>query len=150
MGEPAMTGAAKSGYHSTESKYKGGAQEMYVTYDLEQKTRGAQNAVYPKVKRVYIAGEVKGWHAGAAEKRTGRKVHGVRIEYEQNREGYRRRNFTARRGTTAYPVGPASVAPAAQRFVQVVEVPERARNLHFYPVQGDLPHKYRDALQRVR
>mgnify|MGYP006987906056 CR=1 FL=1 len=26
-------------YKPTESKYKGGAREMYVTYDLEQKTR---------------------------------------------------------------------------------------------------------------
>ena len=30
-------------YRSTESKYKGGAHEMYVTYDLEQKTRSGQN-----------------------------------------------------------------------------------------------------------
>ena len=43
-----MTAAAATNirYRSTESKYKGGAQEMYVTYDLEQ-TRGRQNALYP-------------------------------------------------------------------------------------------------------
>jgi hypothetical protein len=33
----------KRRYRSTEAKYKGGAQEMYVTYDLHQKTRGAQS-----------------------------------------------------------------------------------------------------------
>ena len=31
---------------------------MYVTYDLEQQTRGGGSAIYPKVKRVYIAGDV--------------------------------------------------------------------------------------------
>src|SRR6266571_5092438 len=94
----------KSGYRPTESKYKGGAHEMYVTYDLEQRTRGG-HAVYPKVKRVYIAGDIKNWKAGAAEKRTGRKVHGVRIEYEQSRQGYRRNAYTARRGSSEYGVG---------------------------------------------
>ena len=67
-------------YHPTESKYKGGAHEMYVTYDLEQKTRSDGSAIYPKVKRVYIAGHVKDWKAGRVQKKSGREVHGVRIE----------------------------------------------------------------------
>ena len=70
--------AAGTNYRPTESKYKGGAHEMYVTYDLEQKTRGGQRAVYhPKAKRVYIAGHLKDWKSGVARKRTGRQVHGV-------------------------------------------------------------------------
>ena len=145
-----MTAAANTGYRPTESKYKGGAHQMYVTYDLEQRTRGAHSAVYPKVKRVYIAGDVKGWNAGAVRKRTGREVHGVRIEYEQTRQGYRRKPYGARRGRTDYPVGAVSVGSTAQRFVQVVEVPQRARNVHFYPQHAGLPAKYREALQRVR
>ena len=32
-----MTAAIKPSYRRTEAKYKGGAHEMYVTYDLEQK-----------------------------------------------------------------------------------------------------------------
>src|SRR5215469_13507513 len=84
MGKRSMTTAATNRrYRSTESKYKGGAQEMYVTYDLEQKTRGGQSALYHKVKRVYIAGEVRDWRTGLVRKRTGREVHGLRIEYEQ-------------------------------------------------------------------
>ena len=142
--------AADTGYRRTESKYKGGAHQMYVTYDLEQRTRGAHSAVYPKVKRVYIAGDVKGWKAGAQQKRTGREVHGVRIEYEQRRQGYRRKSYAAQRGKTGYSVEAASVGAVAQRFVQVVEVPERARNVHFYPQHAALPAKYREALQRVR
>ena len=145
-----MTTAARTGYRPTEAKYKGGAHEMYVTYDVDQKTRSGQSAVYPKVKRVYIAGDVKGWKAGAQQKRTGREVHGVRIEYEQRRQGYRRKGYAARRGRIGYSVESASVGPTAQRFAQVVEVPQRARNVHFYPAHAELPAKYREALQRIR
>src|SRR5262245_10447036 len=137
------TTTKKGHYRPTESKYKGGAQDMYVTYDLEQKTRGGGHATYPKVKRVYIAGHVKGWKAGAVQKRSGREVHGVRIEYEQSRKGYRRKGFTAERGETAYKVGPAAVGSTSQRFVQVVEVPKDARKVHFYTEAGKLPGKYR-------
>jgi len=145
-----MTIAAKTGYRPTESKYKGGAREMYVTYDLDQKTRGGQRAVYPKIKRVYIAGDIKAWKTGALKKRTGREVHGVRIEYEQRRQGYRRQAYAARRGKTGYRVEAASVGSTAQHFAQVVEVPQRARNVHFYPAHGELPPRYREALQRIR
>jgi hypothetical protein len=145
-----MTAAIKPSYRRTEAKYKGGAHEMYVTYDLEQRTRGDKTAVYPKVKRVYIAGEVRDWEVGDFQKKTGRRVHGVRIEYEQHRSGYRRTGFDAQRGGTGYRVEPASVSPAAQSFVQVVELPERARNPHFYPAHAALPERYRGALQRVR
>jgi hypothetical protein len=140
----------KDAYRPTESKYKGGAHEMFVTYDLEQKTRGGGHASYPKVKRVYIAGDVKDWKAGTVRKRTGREVHGVRIEYEQGRRRYHRQGFTAERGETEYQVSPASVGAASQTFVQVVEVPEEARNVRFYTDRGGLPDKYRHALQHVR
>ncbi len=66
------------GYRPTESKLKGGAETLYLTYDLEQKTRGGGSALYPKVKRVYIAGEVTGWEAGVFQKRSGREVYGVK------------------------------------------------------------------------
>jgi hypothetical protein len=51
-------------YRPTEAKYKGGAQVMYITYDLEQATRGGGRALFPKVKRVYIPGKVLDWHVG--------------------------------------------------------------------------------------
>jgi len=145
-----MTSVIKPSYRPTEAKYKGRAHEMYVTYDLEQKTRGAQTATYPKVKRVYIAGDVRDWKAGDFRKKTGRDVHGMRIEYEQSRRGYRREGFTAQRGATGYRVAPAAVTSTMQRFVQVVELPQRARNPHFYPSQAALPERYRGALQRIR
>ena len=137
-------------YRPTDAKYKGGAQEMYVTYDLKQKTRGGQERLYPKVKRVYIAGDVKDWKTGNITKRTGRKVHGVAIEYEQSRKGYQRRAFAAQRGGTKYSTKPASVGRTSQRFRQVLEVPQAARNVHFYKSARKLPARYQSALQSVR
>jgi len=145
-----MTAKIKSRYRPTEAKYKGGAHEMYVTYDLEQKTRGGGTATYPKVKRVYIAGDVKDFSSGTVAKRTGKTVHGVRIEYEQSRSRHRRQGYTAGRGETTYEVGPASVGSASQRFAQVVEVPKKAHNVHFYTSNKGLPEKYRSALQDIR
>jgi hypothetical protein len=135
-------------YKTTESKYKGGAQEMYVTYDLWQETRGGSRALYPKVKRVYIAGDVKNWHVGMFKKRTGKEVYGVKIEYEQTREGYSRKGYTARRGDTHYEVAPARIKVSKSTFSQIVEVPESALNVEFHA--GNLPQKYHDALQEVR
>src|SRR5512147_2040936 len=89
-------------YRSTESKYKGGAQEMYVTYDVKQKTRSGDTRLYPKVKRVYIAGDVKDWKTGNIKKKSGRTVYGVAIEYEQSRKAAQRNGFTAQRGKASY------------------------------------------------
>ena|SRR5437868_5464535 len=137
-------------YRPTESKYKGGAHEMYVTYDLEQRTRGGGSATYPKVKRVYIAGDVKDWQVGRVTKKSGREVHGMRIEYEQSRQGYRRQGYEAERGGTPYEVASANVPATSQRFAQVVEIPDAARNVHFYTNATSLPERYREALQDVR
>lgn len=143
-----MATQIKTGYRPTESKYKGGAKEMYVTYDLTQKTRGPRPAVYPKVKRVYIAGDVQGWEVGDFEKRTGRKVHGVKIDYRQSRSGYSRQGFSARRGSTEYEVSPANIGASTSTFSQIVPVPKAAEHVRFH--RGRLPQKYQQALQDVR
>ena len=137
-------------YRPTESKYKGGAHEMYVTYDLKQKTRSGESKLYPKVKRVYIAGDVKDWKSGSMTKRSGRTVHGVEIQYEQTRKGFQRRGFKAQRGQTSYTVKPSSAGPTSQTFRQVLEVPQEAQNIHFYKNAQKLPAKYRNALQDIR
>jgi len=143
-----MTQAATQRYRTTESKYKGGAEEMYVTYDLWQATRGDHPALYPKVKRVYIAGQAKDWKVGTFAKRTGKQVHGVKIEYEQSRAGYTRQGYTATRGDARYHVPPTQVRKSTTRFSHIVEVPEAAQNVQFH--RGELPEKYRQALQNVR
>ena len=144
------TTTGKRGYRPTESQYKGGADEMYITYDREQKTRSGNRALYPKVKRIYIAGNVKDWKVGTFKKRTGREVRGVLIEYEQSRKGYRRQAYNAKRDKTAYNVSATSVKPASQKFKKIVEVPEQARNVRFHTDMRHLPDKYRQALQNVR
>lgn len=123
---------------------------MYVTYDLEQETRGDKTAIYPKVKRVYIAGDVKDWESGKVKKRSGRQVPGVAIEYEQTRAGYRRSGYTAERNGTTYKVKPATVEASSQQFRKIVEIPEKAQNVHFYTKPEKLPKKYQSALQDVR
>jgi len=143
-----MTAPASHRYKSTESKYKGGAQDMYVTYDVSQATRAGRRANYPKVKRVYVGGKVTGWKVGDFENRAGRQVHGVKIEYEQSRAGYGRKPYAATRGSTRYKVAPAHVGAGGSKIAKVVEVPDDARNIHFHA--GKLPAKYRDALQAVR
>jgi hypothetical protein len=137
-------------YRPTESKRKGGAKEMYVTYDLEQRTRGGGSAVYPKVKRVYIAGDVKSWDVGEFPKRSGREVYGVRIEYEQGRRRYRRGAYPATRGGTEYEVPLTKVGAATQRFAQVVELPREARDVRFHAAAAGLSERDRHALQDVR
>jgi hypothetical protein len=138
-------------YRPTESKYKGGAAEMYVTYDLEQRTRGGGHALYPKVKRVYIAGDLVDWRAGSdLRKRTGKQVKGVRLQYRQSCERYRRGPYDAKRGKTKCEASSAAVGETSQLFTQIVEVPERAENVHFYSSAETLPAKYKEALQNVR
>jgi len=138
------------GYRPTESKYKGDAKEMYVTYDLEQDTRGEGTATYPKVKRVYIAGDVTDWDVGNFEKESGERVFGVKVEYEQSREGYERAGYTAERSDTGteYTVKPTHVEGSRSQFSKIVELPEKAENVQFH--QENLPEKYQSALQNVR
>jgi hypothetical protein len=143
-----MTQSATRHYKTTASKYKGGAAEMYITYDLWQVTRGQNQALYPKAKRVYIAGNVKDWRVGTFAKRTGKTVHGVKIDYEQSREGYTRQEYTATRGHTQYHVPPTHIGESTASFSKIVEVPEEAHNVQFHT--GQLPEKYQDALQDVR
>ena len=135
-------------YKSTESKFKGGAHEMYVTYDVRRKTRGDNMALYPKVKRVYIAGDVKHWQVGDFTKRSGREAHGVKIDYEQSRAGYGRKAYSANRGDTEYDVSAAHVGKGTSKFSKIVDVPNDAQNVAFH--QDKLPEKYQHALQNVR
>ncbi len=135
-------------YKSTESKYKGGAQEMYITYDLWQETRGDNRALYPKVTRVYIAGDVQNWQVGDFRKRTGKQVHGVKIDYEQSRGGYARKGYTAKRGDTEYQVQATLIPAGKSHFSKIVEVPHDAQNVAFH--QHNLPPKYQEALQDIR
>ena len=140
----------KHTYRSTETKYKGKAKQMFVTYDLVQKTRGDHQATFPKVKRVYVAGDVSNWEVGEFEKQSGRKVHGVKIEYAQSRAGYDRRGYKAERQDTgtSYTVRPTHVNSSVSSFRKIVEIPASARHVQLH-TKG-LPHTYESAQQSVR
>ena len=106
--------------------------EMYITYDLAQPTRGGGTAVFPKVKRVYIPGEVVEWGVGRFRKRSGRMVFGVRISY------------LLRDGT-----GPArhgSELARDRRFTQVIDLPDAARNVQLHEAQ----HPGRPRMREIR
>ena len=145
-----MTTNKKQEYKPTESKYKGDAKEMYITYDIEQETRGENKALYPKVKRVYIPGNVKDYEVGKTEKQSGKEVRGLTVNYEQGREGYHREGFTAERDGSEYEVEATDVSSTKQEFTKVVEVPEEAKNIKFYEDKEDLPERYESALQNVK
>jgi hypothetical protein len=106
--------------------------------------------MYPKVKRVYIAGDVRNWKTGKVKKRSGKKVSGVEINYEQTRAGYHRKGYTVKRDGTTYKVKPTTIGGSSQEFRKVVEIPERAQNVKLYTKPNQLPRKYQSALQSVR
>ncbi len=85
---------------------------------------------------------------GDFEKRSGRKAHGVKVDYEQTRAGYHRKGYMAHRGNTTYVVEPTDVEPSINHFTQIVEIPEDASNVEFR--EGPLPDRYSDALQSIR
>ncbi len=141
----------RANYSPTESKYKGGADEMFITYELPQKTRGGDKSDYPKVKRVYIAGEIESTEMGDFEKKSGKQVHGMKIEFKQRRQGYERAGYTAEREDTGteYDVAPTTVESTEQRFTKIVELPEQAHDVKFFNGKDKLPDRYRSALQDI-
>ncbi len=104
-------------------------QEMYVTYDLAQRTRGGGTAVFPKVKRVYIPGDVVEWAVGRFRKRSGRVVYGVRITYQVRDES-----------------APPGSAP--RRYTQVIDLPDAARSVQLHEARR--PPQTRGAVRAIR
>jgi predicted CoA-binding protein len=99
---------------------------------------------------VYIAGDVTDWKSGEVQKRSGRKVSGVQVDYKQTRSGYHRKEFVPQRDHTTYNVKPTTVKGSSQQFRQIIEVPKNAQNVHFYTNAKKLPKKYQSTLQNVR
>jgi hypothetical protein len=119
---------ARDKYTPTEARFKGGAKEMYVTYDL-----GRSFGEAPRVKRVDVPGSLINARVGEFKNRMGRRVHGVRIQYRQDREPYTR-SSGARVGRTTLTLS------------KIVEVPTNARNITF---RESLPERYEHVLQNV-
>lgn len=100
-------------------RYKGKVGYAYVTYGFGNSTR---------VKRVAVPGAVVNGRVGYFRNRMGRRVYGVRINYRQEREAYRRSTG-------------ARVAPTTLVLAKVVEVPSNARDVAFHET---LPPRFRN------
>jgi len=125
-----------------------GAHEMYVTYDVEDKSRG-QSRVDSVVKPIYVSGRVREWRASVARNRTGQDVYGVLIKLEQEHKSRRKKMYLVRGGRIS-PILPASVYRAVDSYTQMVELPVDARNVKVYESGAAMPLKYQRALQRGR
>jgi len=77
-------------------------------------------------------------------------VFGVKVDYEQVREGYHREGYTAKRSDTGteYEVPSTDVEPSHSSFRKIVELPENAKNIEFH--RSNLPERYQSALQDVQ
>ena len=115
-------------YKPTTAKYKGRTKTLYIYYESRDRVRGGKVRWKPHVKRVYVSGELVRWEKGTFENKFGRKVHGVKIVYENPREA-----FIAQRGSTRYKVGRTTVT-----VTKIVELPEDARNVKLYTRKSDV------------
>jgi hypothetical protein len=109
------------------------AQEMYVSYDLPQRTRGGGTAIFPKVKRVYIPGEIQEWAVGNFRKRSGRHVFGVKVTYRVPAEPTIEESQTDSRPDAGRV---SRIHPTYRRFTQVIGLPEAARNVQLHEAQA--------------
>ena len=91
-------------YKPTTAKYKGRTKTYYIYYESLDRVRGGKVKWKPHVKRVYVSGELVDWEVGTFTNRYGRRVHGLKIVYENPR-----RAFVAEREGKRYKVRKAMV-----------------------------------------
>jgi len=115
-------------YKPTTAKFKGRTKTLYIYYESRDRVRGGKVRWKPHVKRVYVSGKLVKWEKGTFTNRYGRKVHGLKITYENPRKA-----FTAQRGRKKYKVSKATVT-----VTKVVELPADARNVRIYTRRRDV------------
>ena len=115
-------------YKPTTAKFKGRTKTYYIYYESLDRVRGGKLKWKPHVKRVYVSGDLIEWEVGTFTNRYGRRVHGVKIVYENPRESY-----TAQRGSTKYKVKRTKVT-----VTKIVKLPEDARNVRIYTRRRDV------------
>ena len=109
-------------YKPSESRYDKGGRVIYLQYSAPVRTRsGGKAADRVRVKRLYLPADswdVKLEGPKPLRKRTGRRVHGVAVEYQHHLEGAK-----AKRGSTEYRL-PDRVAGRTK----VIELPPGAHD----------------------
>jgi len=115
-------------YKPTTAKYRGRTKTLYIYYESRDRVRGGKVRWKPHVKRVYISGTVIEIKRGTFENRFGKRVHGLKIIYENPR-----RAFTAHRRGKRYKVSKATV-----KVTKVVELPKDARNVRIHTRKSEV------------
>lgn len=116
--------------------YIGGADQMFVTYELELGPDAGEDGSCPQVTRVYLSGDLCSWEIGTFKTRSGAEVYGVKIEYQQTHETYRARDLD-----TEY-----ESAADTRRYTKIIEVPRAATTIE---LRAELPDRYRQALHQL-
>ena len=115
-------------YKPTTAKFKGRTKTLYIYYESRDRVRGGKVRWKPHVKRVYVSGTVVRVERGTFTNKAGRKVHGLRIVYENPR-----RAFVAEREGKRYKVRRAIV-----EVTKFVELPEDARNVRIHTKKSEV------------
>ena len=118
--------------------------DLYITFDVKE-SAGDLVALFPKVKKVHITGEVKGWMVGIFRRVYGkrrRKFMGVKIEFDQIRKRYLQNSGYS---TTSLPSNealnqPRKISETRSTVSTIIEVPANAENIQFRI--GTLPERY--------
>ena len=116
-------------YHPTEYKLKGKGKYYYILYEHLERVRSGKKVWKPRAKRVYISGKLLSHKLGTFTNRYGKRVHGIKFVYENTRQGYHRRGFTAKRGRTKYRVSPTRVGRTKTTVSKLVELPRNIRRI---------------------
>ncbi|RLE41653.1 hypothetical protein DRJ19_05490 [Candidatus Woesearchaeota archaeon] len=115
-------------YRPTTAKYRGKTKTLYIYYESRDRVRGGKVRWKPHVKRVYVSGTVERVERGTFTNRYGRRVHGLKIVYENPR-----RAFTAHRRGKRYKVRRATV-----EVTKIVELPSDARNVRIHTKKSEV------------
>jgi hypothetical protein len=106
----------------SEERYNKGGKVVYLTYVSPQRLSKGKTQPRTRMQRLYFPGDVRNIRVGKpgeVAKRTGRKVHGVAIEYDYVLKGAR-----ARRGNTRY-----ELPERQSKRTKIVDLPDNARNI---------------------
>lgn len=106
----------------SEQRYDKNGQVRYLVYKSSQPLRDGRSQERQRVKRFYLPGDSKDVSIDGpktVEKRTGRKVHGVEVNYRHKLSGAQ-----ARRGKTSF-----KTPERWSEKTKVLELPDSARNV---------------------
>ena len=116
-------------YKPSEYRYKGTGKYYYILYEHLEKTRSGKKTWKPRAKRVFVSGKLISKEIGYFINKYGRRVHGIKLIYENVRAPYNRKSFTAKRGKTKYRVSATHIPRTKVPVTKIVELPKNIRKV---------------------